>query len=80
MDSVNIKNFLSNQSDKVKQRIRDKAVTNANKTLRRQGKLLSEISPEIYEGMVAEEEEAVIKNYMKLGGAGMIFFGFMPWF
>tara|TARA_B100000242_G_C42644854_1_gene303137 strand:- start:170 stop:433 length:264 start_codon:yes stop_codon:yes gene_type:complete len=73
-----IEKFINKQSIKIKQRIRDKAIKNAERNLILAGRKLNDLTPEEWEFIVAEEEILVWEKYKK-GGLislfGIVFFG-----
>mgnify|MGYP001322442360 FL=1 len=73
-----IENFINKQTNKVKQRIRNRAIKNAEKTLILAGRKLHDLTSEEWEFIVAEEEILVWERYKK-GGLisliGLAFFG-----
>ncbi len=58
-----IEKFINKQSIKIKQRIRDKAIKNAERNLILAGRKLNDLTPEEWEFIVAEEEILVWENY-----------------
>jgi len=64
--------YINKQTNKVKQRVRDKAVKNAETSLILAGRKLYDLSPEEWEHIVAEEEIEVWEKYKK-GGLFSIF-------
>ena len=73
-----IENFINKQTNKVKQRIRNRAIKNAEKTLILAGRKLHDLTPEEWELIVAEEEILVWERYKKRGLIsliGLAFFG-----
>ena len=74
----NFESFIEKQSNKVKQKIRDKAFKNAEISLIKAGRKLYDLTPEECEHIVAEEEIAVLKKYKKGGlisAIGIAFWG-----
>ena len=63
----NLESFINKQTNKVKQRVRNKAVKNAETALIFAGRKLHDLTPEEWEHIVAEEEIAVWEKY-KQGG------------
>lgn len=80
MDRRKVEEFFKDKSIFLKQKIRNAAITNAKKTLRRNGQTLDEIPFERYKLMIAEEEDLIKNKILKTGGVGIFLFGFMPWF
>jgi hypothetical protein len=62
-----IENYINKQTNKVKQRVRNKAVKNAETALIFAGRKLHDLTPEEWEHIVAEEEIAVWEKYKKGG-------------
>lgn len=62
-----IEKFINKQSIKIKQRIRDKAIKNAERNLILAGRKLNDLTPEEWEFIVAEEEILVWEKYKKGG-------------
>tara|TARA_A100001011_G_C14121621_1_gene761493 strand:- start:606 stop:851 length:246 start_codon:yes stop_codon:yes gene_type:complete len=76
----NIEKFIEKQTNKVKQRVRNKAVKNAETALIYAGRKLQDLTPDEWEHIVAEEEIAVWEKYKKGGlisAIGIAFWG-MP--
>ena len=76
----NLESFINKQTNKVKQRVRNKAVKNAETALIYAGRKLHDLTPEEWEHIVAEEEIAVWEKYKKGGlisAIGIAFWG-MP--
>lgn len=67
-----IENFINKQTNKVKQRVRDRAIKNAEKSLILAGRKLYDLSPEEWEFIVAEEEILVWEKYKKGGFMSLI--------
>ena len=65
MDSI--ESYIEKQTNKVKQKVRNKAVKNAETALIYAGRKLHDLSPEEWEHIVAEEEIAVWEKYKKGG-------------
>ncbi len=78
MDSI--ESYIEKQTNKVKQRVRNKAVKNAETALIYAGRKLHDLTPEEWEHIVAEEEIAVWEKYKKGGliSAVAIFFWGIP--
>ena len=78
MDSI--ESYIEKQTNKVKQRVRNKAVKNAETALILAGRKLNDLTPEEWEHIVAEEEIAVWEKYKKGGliSAVAIFFWGVP--
>ena len=78
MDSI--EGYIEKQTNKVKQKVRNKAVKNAETALIYAGRKLQDLTPEEWEHIVAEEEIAVWEKYKKGGliSAVAIFFWGMP--
>ena len=78
MDSI--EGYIEKQTNKVKQKVRNKAVKNAETALIYAGRKLHDLTPEEWEHIVAEEEIAVWEKYKKGGliSAVAIFFWGMP--
>ena len=78
MDSI--ESYIEKQTNKVKQKIRNKAVKNAETALILAGRKLNDLTPEEWEHIVAEEEIAVWEKYKKGGliSAVAIFFWGIP--
>lgn len=62
-----IESFINKQTNKVKQKVRNRAVKNAETALIYAGRKLHDLSPEEWEHIVAEEEIAVWEKYKKGG-------------
>ena len=81
MDVIdNIESYINKQTNKVKQKVRYKAVKNAETALILAGRKLHDLTPEEWEHIVAEEEIAVWEKYKKGGliSAVAIFFWGIP--
>jgi|TARA_B100001094_G_scaffold263316_1_gene264872 hypothetical protein len=81
MDVMNsIESYIEKQTNKVKQKVRNKAVKNAETALIYAGRKLHDLTPEEWEHIVAEEEIAVWEKYKKGGliSAVAIFFWGIP--
>ena len=78
MDSI--EGYIEKQTNKVKQKVRNKAVKNAETALILAGRKLNDLTPEEWEHIVAEEEIAVWEKYKKGGliSAVAIFFWGIP--
>ena len=78
MDSI--ESYIEKQTNKVKQRVRNKAVKNAETALIYAGRKLHDLTPEEWEHIVAEEEIAVWEKNKKGGliSAVAIFFWGVP--
>tara|TARA_S200000501_G_scaffold6342_1_gene5638 strand:- start:594 stop:839 length:246 start_codon:yes stop_codon:yes gene_type:complete len=78
MDSI--ESYIEKQTNKVKQKVRNKAVKNAETALIYAGRKLHDLTPEEWEHIVAEEEIAVWEKYKKGGliSAVAIFFWGVP--
>ena len=78
MDSI--EGYIEKQTNKVKQKVRNKAVKNAETALIYAGRKLHDLTPEEWEHIVAEEEIAVWEKYKKGGliSAVAIFFWGIP--
>ena len=73
-----IENFVSKQTNKFKQKVRNRAIKNSEKALILAGRKLHDLTPDEWEFIVAEEEILVWEKYKK-GGlvslVGIAFFG-----
>jgi len=81
MDVIdNIESYINKQTNRVKQKVRYKAVKNAETALILAGRKLHDLTPEEWEHIVAEEEIAVWEKYKKGGliSAVAIFFWGIP--
>ena len=81
MDVIeNIESYINKQTNRVKQKVRNKAVKNAETALILAGRKLNDLTPEEWEHIVAEEEIAVWEKYKKGGliSAVAIFFWGVP--
>ena len=81
MDVMNsIESYIEKQTNKVKQKVRNKAVKNAETALIYAGRKLHDLTPEEWEHIVAEEEIADWEKYKKGGliSAVAIFFWGVP--
>ena len=81
MDVIdNIESYINKQTNRVKQKVRYKAVKNAETALILAGRKLHDLTPEEWEHIVAEEEIAVWEKYKKGGliSAVAIFFWGVP--
>ena len=78
MDSI--ESYIEKQTNKVKQKVRNKAVKNAETALIYAGRKLHDLTPEEWEHIVAEEEIAVWEKYKKGGliSAVAVFFWGIP--
>lgn len=63
----NLESFINKQTNKVKQRVRNKAVKNAKTALILNKVKLHDLTPKEWEHIVAEEEIAVWEKYKKGG-------------
>jgi len=61
----NLENFIESKTNKVKQRVRDKAIKKAENNLIRSGRLQTDLTPEEWESLVCEEEDIIWNNYKK---------------
>lgn len=81
MDVIeNIESYINKQTNRVKQKVRNKAVKSAETALILAGRKLHDLTPEEWEHIVAEEEIAVWEKYKKGGliSAVAIFFWGVP--
>ena len=81
MDLIdNIESYINKQTNRVKQKVRYKAVKNAETALILAGRKLNDLTIEEWEHIVAEEEIAVWEKYKKGGliSAVAIFFWGIP--
>tara|TARA_Y100001933_G_C18626675_1_gene408596 strand:- start:17 stop:262 length:246 start_codon:yes stop_codon:yes gene_type:complete len=81
MDVIeNIESYINKQTNRVKQKVRDKAVKNAETALILAGRKLNDLTIEEWEHIVAEEEIAVWEKYKKGGliSAVALFFWGVP--
>jgi hypothetical protein len=62
-----VEEFINKQTDKVKQRVRNKAIKQAETQMIVAGKKLDELSLEDWEHVVAEQEKEVWDKYTKGG-------------
>ena len=62
-----VEEFIDKQTDKVKQRVRNKAIKQAETQMIVAGKKLDELSLEDWEHVVAEQEKEVWDKYTKGG-------------
>ena len=62
-----VEEFIDKQTDKVKQRVRNKAIKQAETQMIVAGKKLDELSLEDWEHIVAEQEKEVWDKYTKGG-------------
>ena len=62
-----VEEFINKQTDKVKQRVRNKAIKQAETQMIVAGKKLDELSIEDWEHVVAEQEKEVWDKYTKGG-------------
>jgi len=62
-----VEEFIDKQTDKVKQRVRNKAIKQAETQMIVAGKKLDELSLEDWEHVVAEQEKEVWDKYKKGG-------------
>ena len=62
-----VEEFINKQTDKVKQRVRNKAIKQAETQMIVAGKKLDELSIEDWEHVVAEQEKEVWGKYTKGG-------------
>ena len=68
MDVIeNIESYINKQTNRVKQKVRNKAIKNAETALILAGRKLHDLTPEEWEHIVAEEEIAVWEKYKKGG-------------
>lgn len=61
----NLENFIESKTNKVKQRVRNKAIKKAENNLIRNGRLQTDLTPEEWESLVYEEEDLIWNNYKK---------------
>ena len=61
----NLEDFIESKTNKVKQRVRDKAIKKAENNLIRSGRLQTDLTPEEWESLVCEEEDIIWNNYKK---------------
>ena len=81
MDVIeNIESYINKQTNRVKQKVRNKAVKSAETALILAGRKLHDLTPEEWEHIVAEEEIAVWEKYKKGGliSAVALFFWGVP--
>jgi len=81
MDVIeNIESYINKQTNRVKQKVRNKAVKNAETALILAGRKLNDLTPDEWEHIVAEEEIAVWEKYKKGGliSAVALFFWGVP--
>ena len=62
-----VEEFINKQTDKVKQKVRNKAIKQAETQMILAGKTLNELSLEDWEHIVAEQEKEVWEIYKKSG-------------
>ena len=73
-----IEDFISNQETKVRQKVRNRAIKNAETSLILPNRKVNDLTPEEWEHLVAEEENLVWEKYKKGGLATLLaiaFFG-----
>ena len=79
MDPIkSIEDFISIQETKVRQKVRNRAIKNAETSLILANRKLNDLTPEEWEHLVAEEEILVWEKYTKGGLATLLaiaFFG-----
>ena len=81
MDVIeNIESYINKQTNRVKQKVRNKAVKNAETALILAGRKLNDLTPDEWGHIVAEEEIAVWEKYKKGGliSAVALFFWGVP--
>jgi|TARA_B110000971_G_scaffold208580_1_gene233835 hypothetical protein len=61
----NLEKFIESKTNKVKQRVRNKAIKKAENNLIRNGRLQTDLTPEEWESLVYEEEDLIWNNYKK---------------
>ena len=61
----NLEDFIESKTNKVKQRVRDKAIKKAENNLIRNGRPQTDLTPEEWESLVCEEEDSIWNNYKK---------------
>ena len=61
----NLEKFIESKTNKVKQRVRNKAIKKAENNLIRNGRLQTDLTPEEWESLVCEEEDLIWNNYKK---------------
>ena len=77
MDVVeSIESYIGKQTNKVRQRVRNRAVKNAETALILAGRKLHDLTPQEWEHIVAEEEIAVWEKYKKGGLISLIALAF----
>ena len=68
MDAVEkVEEFINKQTDKVKQKVRNKAMKQAKTSLIKAGRRLEDLSPEDLEHVIAEQEKEIWDKYQKGG-------------
>ncbi len=67
-----VEEFVKKQEYKVRQKVRNRAVANAEKSLILAGRKINELTVKEWEHLVAEEEREVWEKYMKGGILSMI--------
>ena len=61
----NLEKFIESKTNKIKQRVRNKAIKKAENNLIRNGRLQTDLTPEEWESLVYEEEDLIWNNYKK---------------
>ena len=65
IEDFNLENFIESKTNKVKQRVRNKAIKKAENNLIRNGRFQTDLTPEEWESLVYEEEDLIWNNYKK---------------
>jgi hypothetical protein len=65
INDFDIQNFIESKTNKVKQRVRNKAIKKAENNLIRNTRSQTDLTPEEWESLVCEEEDLIWNNYKK---------------
>lgn len=75
-----LQNFIDNQKDSIKLRVRKQAIKNTKKTLIFHEKSIKSLSDEEYEILLADEENKIWQKYKTNTIAGLAAFIGISWF
>lgn len=75
-----LQNFIDNQKDSIKLRVRKQAIKNTKKTLILHEKSIKSLSDEEYEILLADEENKIWQKYKTNTIAGLAAFIGISWF
>ena len=75
-----LQNFIDNQKDSIKLRVRKQAIKNTKKTLSLHEKSIKSLSDEEYETLLADEENKIWQKYKTNTIAGLAALIGISWF